>query len=210
MSDLPRGWQASVSAKAKELPVTKSIPIAILAATLLTGAALAETKAPGHKSGMDHGTAMAPGPRPVEAGQSAFAAIQEIIEILEADPKTDWNRVDIEALRQHLIDMGNVTLGAVAEAMGVPRGTRYAVTGEGPIRDSIQRMIAAHAATMQGIDGWRYQAEMTASGANLTILASEDVVPSKLKGLGFIGVLAKGMHHQEHHLMIAKQMGPHK
>jgi hypothetical protein len=188
----------------------KPIPIAILAATLLTGAALAEMTAPSHKSGTDHSTAMAPGLRPVESGQSAFAAIQAIVAILEADPKTDWSRVDIEALRQHLIDMDNVTLGAIADATSVPGGIKYAVTGEGPIRDSIQRMIAAHAATMQGIDGWRYQAEMTDSGANLTILTLEDVAPSKLKGLGFIGVLARGMHHQEHHLMIAKQMGPHK
>jgi len=38
-------------------------------------------------------------------GQDAFGAIQEIVQILDADPKTDWSKVDLEALRQHLIDM---------------------------------------------------------------------------------------------------------
>ncbi len=49
---------------------------------------------------------------PREPGQSAFAAIQEIVAILEADPETDWSRVNIEALRNHLADMDNVTLRA--------------------------------------------------------------------------------------------------
>ena len=30
---------------------------------------------------------------PTESGQSAFAAIHEIVELLEADPKTDWSKV---------------------------------------------------------------------------------------------------------------------
>ncbi len=36
---------------------------------------------------------------PKEAGQSAFAAIHEIVVMLEGDPKTDWSKVDIDALR---------------------------------------------------------------------------------------------------------------
>lgn len=39
---------------------------------------------------------------PQETGQSAFAAIQEIVTKLEADPATDWSKIDIESLRQHL------------------------------------------------------------------------------------------------------------
>jgi hypothetical protein len=35
-----------------------------------------------------------------------------IVQILDADPKTDWSKVDFEALRQHLIDMNEVTLKA--------------------------------------------------------------------------------------------------
>jgi hypothetical protein len=49
---------------------------------------------------------------PKEPGQDAFGTIQEIVQILEADPKTDWSKVNLEALRQHLIDMNEVTLKA--------------------------------------------------------------------------------------------------
>jgi hypothetical protein len=31
----------------------------------------------------------------------------------------------------------------------------------------------------------------------------------KLRGLGLFGVLTVGMHHQEHHLMIARGDSPH-
>ena len=41
---------------------------------------------------------------PAEPGQGAFAAMQEIVAILEADPTTDWSKVDLPALRQHLAD----------------------------------------------------------------------------------------------------------
>ncbi len=51
---------------------------------------------------------------PTMPGQDAFGAIQEIVRILEADPKTDWSKVNLEALRQHLIDMSEVTLKADA------------------------------------------------------------------------------------------------
>ena len=39
---------------------------------------------------------------PIQTGQAGFAAIQEIVAILEADTTTDWTKVDVEALRQHL------------------------------------------------------------------------------------------------------------
>ena len=47
-------------------------------------------------------------------GQAAFGAIEEIVQKLEADPATDWSKVNIGALREHLIDMNEVTLRADA------------------------------------------------------------------------------------------------
>jgi hypothetical protein len=43
-------------------------------------------------------------------GQDAFGAIQEIVRLLEADPDTDWSKIDLVALREYLIDMSEVTL----------------------------------------------------------------------------------------------------
>ncbi len=47
-------------------------------------------------------------------GQDAFGAIQEIVRILEANPRTDWSKVNLAALREHLIDMNRVTLSTTA------------------------------------------------------------------------------------------------
>ena len=156
---------------------------------------------------MDH-HAMMMGHAPTEAGQSAFAAIQEIVARLEADPRTDWSKVDIEALRQHLIDMDNVTLHAEAKSEAIPGGVRFSVSGAGPTRESIQRMILGHAEAMNGVDGWSLKAVATEAGAELTVLTPPRDV-AKVRALGFIGVMTRGMHHQMHHWMIARGEHPH-
>jgi hypothetical protein len=145
---------------------------------------------------------------PTQPGQAAFAAIQEIVEILEADPATNWSRVNIEALRQHLIDMDNVTLRADVTSEPVEGGMRFIVSGSGQIKESVQRMVTAHAAIMNGNGNWKFSAIETEAGANLTVVTpSQDT--RKLRALGFGGVMARGMHHQEHHLMIARGDNPH-
>jgi hypothetical protein len=65
---------------------------------------------------------------PTLPGQDAFGAIQEVVGILDADPKTDWSKVDLEALRQHLIDMNEVTLKADAAPKQIDGGLEIAVT----------------------------------------------------------------------------------
>ena len=161
---------------------------------------------------MMHAHVAPAGPRssgPAEVGQGAFAAIQEIVAILEADPGTDWAKVDIDALREHLVDMNNVTLEARVARAPVEGGVRYDVTGDGPVDASIRRMVMAHAATMNGWDGWSFEAAPIDGGASLTVRApAKDAM--KLKGLGFFGVLTLGMHHQMHHLMLARGQNPHE
>ena len=176
----------------------------LLAACLASPAALAQTH-------HDHGGHMAKAtaqPAPKEPGQSAFAAIQEVVAILEADPQTDWSKVNIEALRAHLIDMNNVTLAAQVNAEPIEGGMRYSATGAGPVMDSIRRMTLAHAATMNDIEGWRFEASPIEGGAALTVRPPKTDL-DKLRGLGFIGVMARGMHHQAHHLAIAIGGHPH-
>ena len=147
------------------------------------------------------------GGAPTEVGQGAFAAIQEIVQLLEADPATDWSKVDIEALRRHLIDMDNVTLRADVKAEPVDGGMRFTVSGAGAVKDSIQRMVAMHAAAMNGVGDWKFAASETDVGAILTVLVPPGDA-AKLRGLGFIGVMTRGMHHQMHHLMIARGENP--
>lgn len=181
---------------------------------LLPTAALADQTAPMDHSKMDHAAMMAimsGSPAGVtEGGQSAFAAIAQIVELLNADPTTDWSKVNIEALRQHLIDMDNVTLRAEVAATATPTGASFTVTSADPaVQASIRRMVTAHAATMNGANGWTLAAEEAPGGAVLTVSGTE-ADAARINGLGFIGVLTLGMHHQAHHLMIAKGMNPHQ
>jgi hypothetical protein len=141
---------------------------------------------------------------PTEPGQDAFGAIQEIVHILEADPTTDWSKVDLEGLRQHLIDMNEVTLKASQSSKVVDGGLEVAVTGEGRTLLAIQRMIPAWTATMNGYKGWTTKATALPNGELLTVTAADPNEVRHIRGLGFIGLLVSGSHHQPHHLAMAK------
>jgi predicted RNA-binding protein YlqC (UPF0109 family) len=137
-------------------------------------------------------------------GQDAFGAIQEIVAILDADPGTDWSKVDIEALRQHLIDMNEVTLNAVAAATPVDGGARHVITGEGRTLEAIRRMVPAHAREIDGMHGWASRVEPAPNGVALTVTATDPGQVARIRGLGFIGIMAQGSHHQAHHLAMAR------
>ncbi len=136
-------------------------------------------------------------------GQDAFGAIQEIVRILDADPKTDWSKVDIGALREHLIDMNEVTLHAVADERPLADGVDIAITGEGRTLEAIKRMVPAHANELNLI-GWTAKTEELPSGVRLTVTTSDPAQVPKLEALGFMGIMVLGSHHQAHHLLIAK------
>lgn len=142
-----------------------------------------------------------------EGGQSAFATIQEITAALMAAPATDWSKVDIEALRAHLIDMNNVTLRADVAAVAIEGGARFIVTSPDPaVTASIRAMVAPHAATMNGVEGWAMLAEEVADGAALTVTGIDT---ARIRGLSFIGLMTVGMHHQAHHMALASGQNPH-
>jgi hypothetical protein len=147
--------------------------------------------------------------RPVLPGQDAFGAIQEIVQILEADPNTDWSKVDLEVLRQHLIDMNEVTLKAEVAATSIEGGLEIAVTGSGRTLSAIQRMVPAHAREIDGLHGWTVKASSLPNGELLTVTATNAEEVQHVRGLGFIGILASGSHHQPHHLMMAKNEFSH-
>ncbi|HKJ01072.1 MAG TPA: hypothetical protein VJ997_01420 [Longimicrobiales bacterium] len=146
---------------------------------------------------------------PTETGQAAFAAISEIVAILQADPATDWSRVDIAALRDHLVDMDRVTMGAQVVQRPIENGVEMTVGGTPAVMDAARRMVRAHAAMVGGGRGWNVdvQDEGDALRVSWTTPRPEEVV--KLRALGFYGFLVDGSHHQQHHLMIARGMDPH-
>jgi hypothetical protein len=141
--------------------------------------------------------------QPVMPGQEAFGTIQEIVRILEADPATDWSKVNISALREHLIDMDEVTMRAAAAERALDNGVEITVTGEGRTLEAIKRMVPAHARELSQL-GWNAKTEEVSNGVKLTVTSTDARQVTKLRALGFMGIMVQGSHHQQHHLMMAK------
>jgi predicted dienelactone hydrolase len=143
---------------------------------------------------------------PRQPGQAAFAAIAEVVRLLEADPSTDWSKVNIEELRQHLLDMDDVVMRSVVVAERVEGGARFSVTGSGRVVDAIRRMSRSHAGMIAADHRMSMSVVEIANGVRVTALSqggsSADV--AKIRALGFIGLLTVGEHHTMHHLMVAR------
>lgn len=155
-----------------------------------------------HQPGMSH-----PATTLTEPGQGAFAAISEVVAALLADPATDWSRVNIDALRQHLVDMNEVTLGSTVQTDTIPGGARYTVTGLGRTVGAIRRMTMAHAPMIAA--PLRMESVARDGGAVVTVTSTDAAGVARIRALGFFGIMTLGAHHQEHHLAIAKGEMPH-
>jgi hypothetical protein len=157
-----------------------------------------------HTPGMTHPAPSAA--TPAEGGQAAFIAIAEVVKLLDADPKTDWSKVNVEALRQHLIDMDEVTMRAAVRAEPVDGGAVFVVTGTGRTLEAIRRMTRSRAATGTPDGSVVMRVEDAPGGVRFTALAGNPTdarAVARIRGLGFIGVISLGEHHAPHHLGIA-------
>ncbi len=146
-------------------------------------------------------------PIPTSPGQDAFGAIQEVVRILEADPATDWNKVSLERLRQHLIDMNEVTLHAGVKVESVAGGLQMDITGAGRVEQAIRGMVEPHAKELDQMKEWAARTERTPGGLRFVVTAKDPLdgkTVARIRGLGFIGLLVQGGHHQPHHLAMAK------
>jgi len=194
----------------------------LLAIGLLLTARLVAAQGHEHRPGMSHDmptrevgrdaapsatrTAATATTTATETGQGAFAAIAEIVRLLEADRTTDWSKVDLEALRQHLIDMDDLTLRSVVRAEAVPGGATFTVTGTGRVRDAIRRMAREHGMMVAG-NGLTWETTEIAEGVRVTVRSSSPTdarAVARIRGLGFIGLMTVGEHHTVHHLGVAR------
>jgi hypothetical protein len=151
------------------------------------------------------------GATPTLPGQDAFGAIAEIVKILETDPTTDWARVDLERLRQHLIDMNEVVLRSDVSQTPVPGGLAMEITGAGRTERAVRAMVAPHAAELDRLPDWTARTEAVAGGIRLIVVArnaNDGRTVARIRGLGFAGLLATGAHHQPHHLAMARGAMP--
>jgi hypothetical protein len=161
---------------------------------------------PMHGSMMPGGVSSAGGVS-ILPGQDAFGAIAEIVQLLDADPQTDWSQVDFERLRKHLIDMNEVALRADVKGSPVPGGLVMDVTGAGRTEAAIRAMVVPHAAELDQIPGLAAKTEGIPGGVRLTVTArdpEDGKAVARVRGLGFIGLLTLGAHHQPHHLAMVR------
>jgi hypothetical protein len=141
---------------------------------------------------------------PTQPGQAAFGAMQEIVRMLEADPGTDWSKVTLTALREHLIDMDELTLRAVVKEDRVDGGLKVEISGTGRTLAAIHRIVPAQVHELNRFPGWDAKAESIADGVVLTVTSADAKQAVHIRGLGFIGLLASAAHREAHHLAMAQ------
>ena len=127
--------------------------------------------------------------------------------ILDADPNTDWSKVDLERLRQHLIDMNEVVLRSALMQTPVPGGLAMEITGTGRTEQAIRAMVTPHVVELDRMPEWSAKTELIAGGVRLVVVAKkpdDTRTAARIRGLGFAGLITEGAHHQPHHLAMAK------
>lgn len=191
------------------------ISIILGAVALLGGTAfaIAQTDHSAHSDGMNHAVQEQGGSARdavlTEPGQGAFAALSEVVRVLEADPDTDWGQVDLTGLRAHLLDMDRLISDAVVTRTELSDGITALATGDPATIATLRRMVPAHAAQLARDARWTVAASQTATGVELRVTSDDADVVARIKGLGFFGLMASQDHHRSHHLMMARGENAH-
>ncbi|MGB3243072.1 MAG: hypothetical protein WBB25_00945 [Sulfitobacter sp.] len=139
---------------------------------------------------------------PSEPGQGAFAALAEIAKLLNEDPTTDWEKVDMDALRVHLVDMSQLVLSSEVVQTAVPDGIRINIDLGRPENAAAGRMVPAHAPVLAAETSW--DSDVTAQGDTLIWTVTSPEEQARINALGFYGLMATGDHHRAHHLALAR------
>ena len=138
-------------------------------------------------------------------GNEIFGTIQEVVHKLEADPNTDWSKVNLEALRQHLLDMKAFTEQVrVIDQKSIPGGIEIHVSPETKrARGALKKLFMMHPKMLKKEKGWTMTAHLTNNVWTVTCTTKNPSKVAEIRGLGYIGLVAEGSHHQYHHWLIA-------
>lgn len=189
--------------------LTKIAPLCAVIA-LFGDPASAQTMTHAHVPGMNHNSsAMSDTPKvlPTEPGQGAFAAISEIVAMLAADPETDWSKVNITGLRDHLVDMDGLVSDSVVTSRDISGGLEMQLDLGVAGNDAASRMVPAHAPFVTADSGW--ESVVTQDGDQLIWRVTSTTATAQIRALGFFGLMATGDHHRAHHLAMAKGVMMH-
>ena len=141
---------------------------------------------------------------PSEPGDGSFAAIIEIVAILSADPDTDWTRVDIDGLREHLVDMNQLVVGASVRTEPLPDGLRMQIGTSGRPGKAASRMVPAHAPFLAAGTGWKSEVASDGDEIVCTVTAADAGAVARIQALGFFGLMAPGDYHRPHYMAMAR------
>lgn len=145
-----------------------------------------------------------------ESGTDPFAVMQEAIAALEANPGTNWEKVNIEALRLHLVEMQDMTLNVDVTQTRIDNGFKAVVTPTSSRAvKSLTKVLSAHPAQMKAETGWDMQVSNNNGVFTLNVTTENAKDVAKIRGLGYVGVMAYGNHHQPHHWAMASGENPH-
>jgi hypothetical protein len=161
--------------------------------------------------GMDHAAMMkasksAPSALLIEAGNDAFGTVQEVVRLLSNDPDTDWSKVNLEALRLHLLDMEDMVSNVKVLSQTPIDYGMVAVVKPTTNRasEALKRIFMAHPQMLKSESGFDMKVGFDYGQYTLTTTTSNPADVDKIRGLGYIGLMAFGSHHQAHHVSIAK------
>lgn len=143
--------------------------------------------------------------RPLEYGQGIFAAIQEMVMLLEGKPDTDWTAFSVQRLYTHLVDMNEITLNTVVEARSLDDGLEMSLTGGPRALEALARVIPEQADTLGRINRWQSSVRIESDRVVLAVTSQSAEEVKHINGLGFVGLMATGSgHHQPFHLALAR------
>lgn len=180
---------------------------ALFSAVLTTDAAWGQHTA--QADHMGHASPLVGVSVPTERGDASFAAIAEIVSILDEDLDTDWSRVEIDALRLHLVDMTELVLGADFHTRTIPNGVEMEISLSGRAGAAASRMVPAHAPVLSGQKGWSSQVDVSSQSLKWTVVDPAGNDGAQIQALGFFGLMATGDHHRAHHIAIARGVTMH-
>lgn len=140
-----------------------------------------------------------------EPGNDIFGTIQEVVKNLEANPHTDWSKVNLEALRQHLLDMKAFTEKVeVLSKNNIAAGVEIRIHPKTDrASEALKRLFSVHPQMLKKEKSWNMIAKREGENWMVTCTADNNSDVEKIRALGYIGLLAEGAHHQRHHWMIA-------
>ncbi len=137
-------------------------------------------------------------------GNDVFGAIKEATDALMASADTEWDKVDLEALRQHLLDMKHVTEEvSILSKADIDKGVVIKIKAQPESLASLERVMSAHPAQLFSDKGWQMTVKQQADEFTLTVTTEKAEDVAKIRGLGYGGVLTIGGHHAVHHWALA-------